>query len=89
MDHLFPKPERAELFDSFVQSSQIGLIKPAREVYEYAAQQLDVEPSECVMIDDLLTNVDGAERAGMKSVLFTSNHQLQIDLEALLEASNA
>lgn len=89
MDELFPEPERNDLFDAFVLSSNIGLIKPAVEVFEYAAAQLGVPTDECVMIDDLLKNVDGAERAGMRGLVFTSNHQLELDLSALLRTDHA
>lgn len=89
MDELFPEPERSELFDAFVLSSNIGLIKPAIEVFEYAAVQLGLLTDECVMIDDLLKNVDGAERAGMKGLVFTTNRQFEQDLKALLGTEHA
>lgn len=89
MDILFPENERHDLFDVFVLSSNIGLIKPAIEVFEYTAAQLGVLADECVMIDDLLKNVDGAERAGMKGIVFTSNRQLELDLGSLLGTKHA
>lgn len=89
MDRLFPEQERQELFDEFVLSSQIGLIKPAHETFEITAQRLGVPVHECVMIDDLMKNVEGAQVAGMKAILFTTNRQLQIELESLLETENA
>lgn len=89
MDILFPENERHDLFDAFVLSSNIGLIKPAIEVFEYTAAQLGVPADECVMIDDLLKNVDGAERAGMRGLVFTSNHQLELDLSVILGTDHA
>jgi HAD superfamily hydrolase (TIGR01509 family) len=89
MDELFPENERHDLFDAFVLSSNIGLIKPAIEVFEYTAAQLGMPADECVMIDDLLKNVDGAERAGMRGIVFTSNRQLELDLGSLLGTKHA
>jgi putative hydrolase of the HAD superfamily len=89
MDRLFSKEERHELFDAFILSSEVGLIKPAREIFEVAANQLQVPVEECVMIDDLLKNVEGAQQAGMKALLFTTNGQLEQDLKRVLEAGSA
>jgi putative hydrolase of the HAD superfamily len=89
MDRLFPAEERAQLFDAFVLSSEVGISKPSREIFELTARELDVRPEECVMIDDLMKNVDGAHVAGMKAILFTSNRQFQLDLQAMLETDRA
>jgi FMN phosphatase YigB (HAD superfamily) len=48
------------------------------------ANRLGVEPHECVMIDDMLQNVEGASRAGMQAVLFGSPSQAQTDLQLVL-----
>lgn len=88
-ESLFDAEEREELFDATVLSNSVGVTKPARAIYEIAAQQLDVLPEECVFIDDILANVEGANLAGMNGILFTSNHQLDIDLRELLEKNSA
>jgi len=89
MDRLFPVEERTALFDAFVLSSQVGISKPSREIFELTARELGVAPEECIMIDDLMKNVDGAQVAGMKAILFTSNRQFQLDLQATVEADRA
>jgi len=89
MDQLFPAIEREKLFDAFVLSSEVGIIKPAVELFELTAERLEVMPHECVMIDDLLKNVDGAEQAGMRGILFSNNRQFQQDLDRLLEQEDA
>lgn len=89
MDRLFPAKERAQLFDAFVLSSEVGLIKPAREIFELTAKRLGVLPEECVMIDDLMKNVEGAQIIGMKAILFTDNHQFQTELQMVLGQENA
>ena len=85
MEHMFPEPQRSELFDVFVISGEVGLTKPTAEIFQLAAVRLGLAPDECVMIDDLPKNVEGARVAGLHSILFTSQQQLQRDLSALLE----
>ncbi len=89
MDRLFPEPARSELFEVFVLSSNVGMIKPSENLFEYAAAECGVLPEECLMIDDLMTNVDGARMAGMQAVLFTTNRQFEEDLAALEEQHHA
>lgn len=84
MDRLFPEPERSELFDAFVLSSEVGLIKPAVELFQVTAERLGYEPEECLMIDDIPVNVGGARLAGMQAVLFTTNYEFEQNLERLL-----
>jgi epoxide hydrolase-like predicted phosphatase len=60
----------AELFDDVVISADVGLHKPQPEIYELAAKRLEVEPTECLFVDDLRENCEGAEAVGMKAVRF-------------------
>ncbi len=86
---VLPTEERRGLFDAEVLSSDVNMVKPSLEIFEIAAQRLGVEPFECVMIDDLLANVDGAEQAGMGGVLFGTTTQARIDLDLYLKSHNA
>jgi putative hydrolase of the HAD superfamily len=58
----------AELFDTAVISAEVGLHKPQPEIYLLAAERLGVEPAECIFVDDLRENIDGAEAVGMTGV---------------------
>jgi epoxide hydrolase-like predicted phosphatase len=60
----------AELFDSVVISAEVGLHKPQPEIYRLAAERLEVEPADCIFVDDLKENCDGAETVGMTAVRF-------------------
>lgn len=88
LDDFLPEAERSELFDTEVLSSVVGMVKPDVRMFEIVAEKLGVAPEECVMIDDLLENINGASRAGMKTVLFGSPSQAQVDLAQVL-ADNA
>lgn len=89
IDKFIPKPEREQLFDAVVLSGEVGITKPAPEIFEIMSERLGLEASECVMVDDLLENVQGAERTGMKAILYGSAVQAKADFKALLEADNA
>lgn len=71
-------------FDSVVASFETGLAKPERAIFEYAAQQLKADVSECIMIDDSESNCEGARAAGMYAIHFTSARALKADLDSLL-----
>ena len=85
LEEFFPSTQRDSLFDAEVLSGEVGITKPSVRIFELMAEQLQVDPSECVMIDDLLKNTDGAERAGMSAILFESVWQAQADLARIVE----
>ena len=75
MDGLFSPLEQAELFDAVELSSDIGMTKPNPDIFALTALKLGVLPEECIMIDDLLVNVEGARQAGMKGVVYSTVEQ--------------
>ena len=72
------------MFDTVVASGEVGLIKPEPEIFWIAAERLGLTPKQCVMIDDLDVNIDGARLAGMKAIKFETNKQVLADLHELL-----
>jgi HAD superfamily hydrolase (TIGR01509 family) len=56
-------------------SGERGVGKPARAAYVGVADELGVDVSECVFIDDLATNVQGARDAGMHALQFAGDVQ--------------
>lgn len=75
MERLFPASEQAELFDAVVLSCDVASVKPHPEMYEKILEQLDVQPHEAIMIDDIAENVAGARAVGMHGVQFVSTAQ--------------
>lgn len=84
IDRLFEPHELREYFDVIVLSSSVGMVKPYPEIYTHTAAQLHVAPSECIMIDDLTENIDGAKAAGMRGVVYHTTPQLMVDLGRIL-----
>lgn len=89
LDEIFSTEERAELFDSVVISSEVGMIKPSRDIFELALEHIGTSADETVFIDDRPVNVEGAERVGMRTILFTTNAQFETELAALSGSADA
>ena len=64
-----------DLFDVIIDSSEVGMRKPDKEIYDLTSQKLEVDNDQCLMIDDLIANVHGAENAGMQGLLFTTSDE--------------
>lgn len=82
---LFSDDELATYFDAMVLSSDVHIIKPNPDIFVMMADRLGVLPEECVMVDDLLQNIRGANDAGMPGIVFTSNQQFTATLQPMLE----
>ena len=54
-----------ELFDTVVDSSQVGLRKPDPAIYTLTCERLGLPPSQCLFVDDLQCNVQAAAGLGM------------------------
>ena len=65
-----PPEDTDGLFDDIVLSGLVGMRKPEPGIYRLAAERLGVGVAECVFVDDLPVNVDGARAVGMTGVLY-------------------
>jgi putative hydrolase of the HAD superfamily len=70
------------LFDHVIESAKIGLRKPDPRVYEMMVQQLGVDPTACVYLDDLGVNLKPARAIGMTTIKVLTGEQAIADLEA-------
>ncbi|OZM73805.1 haloacid dehalogenase [Amycolatopsis antarctica] len=70
-------------FDALVFSGEVGVAKPAAEVYRIAAERLALPVDACVFVDDSRRNVDGAVAAGMTGVWHTGVPATLDELDAL------
>jgi putative hydrolase of the HAD superfamily len=73
-----------ELFDGVVISGDVGMRKPAPEIYRLGAERIGLEPQQCVFVDDLPFNLAPAEELGMATVHHVSAEQTVAELEQLL-----
>jgi epoxide hydrolase-like predicted phosphatase len=73
-----------ELFDGVVISGDEGMHKPEPAIYELGAERVGLAPAECVFVDDLRENCEGAEAVGMTAVLHRGAERTLPRLEELL-----
>ena len=74
-----------ELFDVVVISGEVGLHKPQPEIFALAAERVELDPSQCVFVDDLRENCEGAEAVGMTAVLHRDTGDTLARVEQLLD----
>lgn len=56
-------------------SSDYHLMKPERAIYEKFFSVFSLRPEDCLFIDDLQTNIDGAARCGMDGICFNASKE--------------
>ncbi len=70
-------------FKHVVVSADIGIMKPDKGIYEHLLAENRLIAEECVFIDDVLVNVEGARRVGMQGFQFTDVERCMKKLKAL------
>jgi putative hydrolase of the HAD superfamily len=60
-------------FSQTLVSTEVGIRKPDRRIYELAAQQVNRELSDCLFIDDVEVNLAPARELGMRTILHRSS----------------
>ena len=83
-DTVYDRSTFEELFDGVVISGEVGLHKPQPEIFLLGAERAGVEPRDCVFVDDLRQNCEGAEAVGMTAVLHRGADTTLPELERLL-----
>lgn len=80
----YPREVMEDLFDGIVISGEVGIRKPAPEMYVMGAERAGVEPSACVYVDDLPFNLPPAQELGMATVHHLRAEETVPELERLL-----
>ncbi|MFO0965724.1 MAG: HAD family phosphatase [Gemmataceae bacterium] len=57
-------------FDRLILSYEIGARKPALPFFERCLEHAGCKPEECLFIDDLPANIEGARRAGLRGLVY-------------------
>ena len=69
-----------DMFEVLVFSCAEGTSKPERRIYELTIERLGVKAGESVFIDDKPEYINGAQRAGLNTILFESVSQVKNEL---------
>ena len=80
----YPRDLLAELFDAVVISGEVGIRKPAPEIYTIGAERIGLAPHECVYVDDLAANLAPAAELGMATIHHRAAQETISELERLL-----
>lgn len=76
-------PEKMELFDIVMISSELKLIKPSKEIFEVAIEKCGCLPNEILFVDDREENIDTAVSLGLNGIVYKSFEQIQEDIQLL------
>lgn len=64
-------PDKLELFDPLMISSDLKLIKPSKEIFEVAIARCECLPSEILFTDDGEKNIAAAKSVGLHGIVYT------------------
>lgn len=86
INEILERINATDLFDSLTISSELGVIKPQPAIYRAALNNLGVEASEAIFIDDAQRNVEGAIAEGIVSILYRGEFaEFSKELKVLLQ----
>ena len=71
-------------FDVIITAAEVKKGKPEPDVFLFAANQLKINPKNCIVIEDAPVGIEAARRAGMLSIALTTTHNEKELLEANL-----
>ena len=75
----------SQLFDAIILSATIRVMKPDPRAYEAVLTALGLRAEETVFVDDLLENIDAAQKLGMHGIHFeTGTSDVQSALSTVL-----
>jgi putative hydrolase of the HAD superfamily len=80
----FHDSDLVDVFDAVVISGEVGMRKPDPEIFLHAARLIGLDPGECVFVDDLEQNAEGARAVGMEGIVHRSARFTVPRLEDLL-----
>ncbi len=72
-----------DLFMGGVASFELGLTKPRPAIYRELLRRCSLDPGTCVFLDDMPRNIAGAERAGLRGIVFTDAASARAELSKL------
>jgi beta-phosphoglucomutase len=63
-----------DCFQAIAWGREVTEGKPSPQIFLLAAEKLETQPGNCVVIEDAIAGVTGARRAGMKCVAVANSH---------------
>jgi HAD superfamily hydrolase (TIGR01509 family) len=75
IDFVLDKLNIRHYFKAIVSADDVVFSKPNPETFLKAAQLLNVEPTDCLVFEDVPKGAEAAQNAGMNTVILTTTHQ--------------
>lgn len=72
-----------EQVDGAVFSFEVQATKPEREIYDALLEKYQMNPTECVFLDDNRSNIIAANQLGMATIHFHTKSQAEEELKSL------
>jgi len=69
-----------DYMDVTVLSCLEGIAKPGREIYDLTLNRLGIPARQAIFIDDKPENIEGAKRAGLKTIFFETIEKFKKDI---------
>ncbi|MDN4165219.1 HAD family phosphatase [Cytophagales bacterium LB-30] len=66
----------ADVFDKLYLSYEMGKRKPDAEYFQQVLEENQLNPSQCLFIDDSIANIEGAKALGIQTLWIDSPHRL-------------
>lgn len=74
----------AGLFDELIISCEVRMVKPDEAIYRLALARLDVQPQETIFVDDLIENIEAAQKIGIHAIHFQNTAQVISEVGQML-----
>lgn len=74
VDFIFRHTGLKKYFDTVLDERSVTIGKPNPEIYLKAASALNIDPADCMVIEDSLSGIQAGKRAGCKVIGITTTH---------------
>ena len=71
--------------DILITAEDINLHKPNPEMFLKAAEELEVNPKNCIVIEDAVTGIQAANAANMKSIAFVTSYHTKEEFQDIAD----
>jgi HAD superfamily hydrolase (TIGR01509 family) len=75
--------------DATVAAEDVPSGKPAPDIFIEAARRIEVPPGRCIVVEDAPAGLEGARRAGMRSVGVLSEHHPRLEADTVVATLTA
>jgi HAD superfamily hydrolase (TIGR01509 family) len=89
IDAAFEALDLGRFLDAVVSADEVGRGKPDPALFLEAARRLGVPPARCVVVEDAPAGLEGARRAGMRSIGVLSEHHAALDADVVVSSLEA